>query len=126
MSTDKSNYQEARILIVSGLNIDTWEKHLQGYPDNRLLQYIRFGFSILIDGHTALHNTNIRIHHFALQFPDDINKYLRKVMLGPSDAINHTEFHCSPLMIEVLFQYSLINCGRFVKSAKRLKIGEMF
>ena len=46
--TNKPNYREARIPIVSGLNIRAWETYLKGYPDDRLIQYIRFGFPLSI------------------------------------------------------------------------------
>ena len=66
LSTSKPNYQEARIPIVSGLNINGWEKYLQGYLDDRLIQYIRFGFPLLIHGHSELYNTDIHNHRSAV------------------------------------------------------------
>ena len=64
---------------------------------------IQFGFPLSIHGCSEFHNADICNHHTAVQFPDDIIKYLTKeltlgAMLGSSDAINHTKFHCSPLM----------------------------
>ena len=54
-STGKPNYTEARIPIASGLNISAWEKALDGYPDQMLIQYLKFGFPLSIinpDTHT--------------------------------------------------------------------------
>ena len=103
LSTAKPNYQEARIPIVSGLNIKMWEKYLQDYPDDRLIQYIKFGFPLSIQDRSQLHNTNVCNHYSALQYPTDIQKYLHKeielgAMLGPQDSVDHPEYHCSPLM----------------------------
>ena len=47
LSTNKPNYREARIPIISGLNISTWETYLKDYLDDRLIQYISFGFLIV-------------------------------------------------------------------------------
>ena len=103
LSTNKPNYCEARIPFVYGLNISAWETYLQGYLDDRLILYIRFGFPLSIHNRSELHNTNICNHYSALQFPDDISKCLKneidlRAMLGPISYVNHTEYHCSPLM----------------------------
>ena len=103
LATKKPNYREARIPIVSGLNVKMWEKYLQDYPDDRLIQYITFGFPLSIQSRSQLHNTDVCNDHSALQYPNDIQKYLQKeidlgAMLGPKNAVNHPEYHCSPLM----------------------------
>ena len=78
-------------------------KYLQDYPDDRLLQYVRFGFPLSIHNWSELNNVDICNHYSALQFPDDVSKYLKKeielgAMLGPTSGVNHTEFYWSPLM----------------------------
>ena len=103
LSTKKPNYCEARIPIVSGLNVKACETYLQGYPDNRLIQYIRFGFPLSIYNGSELHNMEVSIHYSAIQYPHDIKKYLKTeielgAMLGTAGVVNHPEFHCSPLM----------------------------
>ena len=103
LSTNKPNYCEARIPIVSGLKVKAWETYLQGYPDNRLIQYIRFEFPLSIHKRSELHNTEINNHHSAVQYPHDTKKYIDKeielgAMLGPVEVVKHPEFHCSPLM----------------------------
>ena len=103
LSTDKPNYCEARIPIVSGLKVKAWETYLQGYPDNRLIQYIRFGFPLSIHKCSELHNIEVSNHYSAVQYPHDIKKYIDKeielgAMLGPVEVVKHPEFYCSPLM----------------------------
>ena len=78
-------------------------KCLQDYPDDRLIQYVRFGFPLSIHNRSELHNTDVCNHQSALQYPVDISKYLKKeielgAMLGPISVVNHLEYHCSPVM----------------------------
>ena len=102
-NTGLPNYRMARIPLTSGLNIPAWEHELQGYPDDRLLQYLKFGFPLSLTSPDSLHNQEVSNHFSAPQYPQDIQKYLSKetslgAMLGPVDSINSKEFHCSPLM----------------------------
>ena len=103
LSTKTPNYWEARIPIVSGLNVTVREKYFHDYPDDRLIQYIRFGFPLSIHNCSQLQNRDVCNHHSALQYPNDIQTYLHKeiemgAMLGPKDFVDHPEYHCSPLM----------------------------
>ena len=80
-----------------------WETYLQGYPDNRLIQYVRFGFPLSIHKRSELHNIEVNNHYSAVQYPHDIKKYIDKeielgAMLGPVEVVKHPEFHCSPVM----------------------------
>ena len=80
-----------------------WGKYLHHYPDDRLIQYIKFGFPLSIQNPSQLHNKDVCNHHSALQYPIDIQKYLDKeiklgAMLGPFEAVCHPGYHCSPLM----------------------------
>ena len=99
----KPNYAEARIPITSGLNISAWEKALDGYPDQMLIQYLKFGFPLSIINPNALCNTNIQNHHSAMQFPAEVQEYLHTegsmgAMLGPVNKVDSPHFHCSPLL----------------------------
>ena len=73
-STGKPNYTEARIPITSGLNISAWERALEDYPDQLLLQYLKFGFPLSIIIPTAPCNTNTQNHHSAMQFPVEVQE----------------------------------------------------
>ena len=102
-STNLPNYRMVRIPVTSGLNIQSWERELQGYPDDRLLQYIKFGFPLSLTSSDSLHNQEVSNHFSARQYLQDIQKYLSKeislgAMLGPVDSVNSRDLHCSPLM----------------------------
>ena len=102
-NTNLPNYRMARIPLISGLNIPAWERQLQGYPDDRLIQYIKFGFPLSLISPDRLHNQEVSNHFSARQYPQDIQKYLNKeislgAMLGPVDSVDSKDFHCSPLM----------------------------
>ena len=53
-STGVPSYKCARIPIMSGLNVEKWQSYLSGCPDDRLINYIRFGFPLSLNS-TALH-----------------------------------------------------------------------
>ena len=77
-STNLPNYRMARIPLVSGLKIEAWECELQNYPNDRLLQYIKFGFPLSLVSCVSLHNQEVNNHILALQYPKDIDKYPSK------------------------------------------------
>ena len=74
-NTSLPNYRMARIPLTSGLNIPAWERELQGYPNDRLLQYIKFGFPLSLRSPDSLHNQEVSNHFSARQYPQDIQKY---------------------------------------------------
>ena len=102
-TTGLPNYRMARIPIVSNLNTEAWERELSAYPDKHLLQYIKFGFPLSIGHPDVLINTKVVNHQSALQYPAAINKYIAKeqsfgTILGPSNNIKSSHYHCSPLL----------------------------
>ena len=103
LATGLPNYRMAHIPIKSGLNLGAWAQYLADYPDQRLLQYLTFGFPLSIKESQALSNHDVVNHFSAHQFPDAILDYLHKeikerAIVGPVAEINHTAFHCSPLL----------------------------
>ena len=102
-NTGLPNYRMARIPLTSGLNIPAWERELQGYPDDRLLQYLKFGFPLSLISPDSLDNQEVSNHFSARQYPQDIQKYLSKetslgAMLGPVDSVNSLfTFNVMPL-----------------------------
>ena len=73
------------------------------YPDQRLLQYLTFGFPLSLDKRNELNNYHTVNHFSARQFPDVVADYLHKEIkersiVGPVSEINHSAFHCSPLL----------------------------
>ena len=102
-STGLPNYKLARFPIKSGLNLPAWEHYLKDYPDQRLFQYLKFGFPLSLTDPDVLHNTEINNHFSALQYPTAVQEYLDKekslgAMLGPVNRVNYPGFHCSPLL----------------------------
>ena len=102
-STGVSNYELARIPIKSDLNLDAWEHYLLDYPDKRLLQYFKFGFPLSLKNPDELSNTQVVNHYSALQYPDQVQQYIEKVMnlgamLGPLSQLPSDHFHCFPLL----------------------------
>ena len=63
------NYKGARFPLQSGLNIDTWRRHLRDYTDKFLIQYLTYGFPLSTVDRNLTCSTNIINHHSALQFP---------------------------------------------------------
>ena len=101
--TGVPNYAGARIPIKSDLNLDAWEHHLKGYPDKRLLQYLKYVFPLSLRNSDELCNTQIVNHYSALQYPDQVLQYINKemalgVILGPINHPSSDHFHCSPLL----------------------------
>ena len=102
-ATRLPNYKLARFPIKSGLNLPAWEKYLQHYPEERVLQYLKFGFPLSLTGPSKLHNVDVTNHFTALAHPTAIQRYLYKeksfaAILGPSTEVNSQKFHCSPLL----------------------------
>ena len=97
------NYKGACIPIKSGLNVPAWERYLMDYPDQRLLQYIRFGFPLSLVDSSGLNNKSVRNHFSARQHPQAVQQYISKeislgAMLGPFWEVPSPYFHCSPLL----------------------------
>ena len=97
------NYQQARIHVTSNLNIAAWERCLQDYPDQLLIQYLKFGFPLSLNKDNKLNNDQITNHFLARQFPEAVDEYLAKeikmgAIIGPDNNIQCTEYHSSPLL----------------------------
>ena len=102
-----SNYRQARIPLSSGLNIDAWKRYLHNYPDQKLVQYLQYGFPLSIKSHSDLKNQNVKNHYSALQFPHAVEQYLSKelsegAIIGPIKQFGqnpgHKHIHFSPLL----------------------------
>ena len=94
----------ARIPIRSGLHLRAWEHYLRDYPDQRLLQYLNFGFPLSVQKSDTLACRHIVNHFSACQYPNVVANYLHKeteerAIVGPVAEVDHPAFHCSPLLI---------------------------
>ena len=46
--TRESNYEIAKVIVPTVLNIPVWRKHLILYKDNRVIDYLEFGFPLCV------------------------------------------------------------------------------
>ena len=97
------NYKQARFPIKSDWNLPAWEKYLADYPDQRIIQYLKFGFPLSLTNPDHIHNKNISNHFSALQHPQAIQQYLDKekahgAILGPFLKVPSDNFHYSPML----------------------------
>ena len=93
----------ARIPIKLGLNVEAWERHLYDYADKRVLQYIKFGYPLSLNNPNELCNKEVINHFSAPQYPNQVQNYIEEekklgALLGPAIDINHSQYHCSPLL----------------------------
>ena len=71
-------YKQARVPLNSGLRIEAWKKYLSKYEDQKLVQYLQFGFPLSITQSKVLYNHNVKNHYSALQFQDEVRACLTK------------------------------------------------
>ena len=124
-STGVPNYREARIPLVSGLNIKAWETYLKDYPDPLLIEYLKFGFPMSILDYDALRITSVVNHHSATQFSQAVDEYFKKeldhrTVLGPVNAIDSDMVHCSPLLTrpkDVVKRRVIVNLSHPIKNS---------
>ena len=99
------NYLGARIpLSHNRLNIKAWRKHLVGYENCEILQFLEFGFPLGLQQNPppTLENT-LQNHGSAYRHYSDIDEFLCKglnnrEMAGPFRTPPFTNTHISPLM----------------------------
>ena len=65
-ATGLPNYKQARFPIKSNLNLPAWEKYIADYPDQRIIQYLKFGFPLSLTNPDSIHDTVISNHFSAL------------------------------------------------------------
>ena len=83
----------ARFPVHSNLNIDAWRRHLEGYHNKHLIQYLTFGFPLSLSNNTS-NNSNIVNHHSAINFESAVSDYIDNeialgAILGPFDEIGY-------------------------------------
>ena len=71
------NFLGLKIPLHSQLNVDQWEKQLEGYWDNQLLDLIKYGFPMDFNRQSPLRWEG-KNHNSALQFPQDVEAYLKE------------------------------------------------
>ena len=76
---------------------------MKDYHNNKLVEYLTFGFPLSLRQVTHLSNTVVNNHYLAKQFPSDAQHYLYKeislgAILGPFNKVPFKKIHCSPLL----------------------------
>ena len=69
------NYRAARVPVPSGLCVTAWRKHLEGYHDTGLADFIEFGWPVNCEL-SAMLSPTYRNHPSALNFGGDIDFYI--------------------------------------------------
>ena len=75
------------------------------YPFQKLIQYLKFGFPLLIVNPDSITNHTVANYFCALQHPNQVTEYLTKekakgAILGPVDVITTEQYHCFPLLTQ--------------------------
>ena len=99
------NYRGARVPVPSGLNVDAWRRHLQGYHDYNLPDFLEFGWPVNCELLAMLQPT-FRNHPSAVHYPGDIQYYIEtelgfRALGGPYDSQPFTYMQISPLMTRI-------------------------
>ena len=94
--TKKPNFMQARIPVMSQLNVEVWQELLKDYWDQQLLQLLRFCFPLDF-------NRNGQLHSSATQYPKDVDAYIQEessygAILGPFKENPIKNSHTSPFM----------------------------
>ena len=97
LSTGLPNYKMARYPIQSELNLPAWEEYLREYPDQRVIQYLKFGFPLSINSRDELH-VDIKNHFSVVQYPEHVQDYIdtgrgHGALLGKTPIVTHPQFH---------------------------------
>ena len=70
-----------------------WKKILEDFPNEKLIQYLEFGFPLSLQAADSLNNSTACNHHSAMQHARHVEEYLQTEMahgaiLGPFDDIS--------------------------------------
>ena len=96
------NYRHCRIKVPTELNINNWRVLCANYHDQKLLDYLEYGFPLCIDRSELVFNTAGVNHPSAEKFPLDVDAYFtketqHKAIVGPCENIPFP-IHYSPLL----------------------------
>ena len=102
VKTGAYNFQAARIPIPSGLNIAAWREYLHDYHDNRIVDYLEFGWPSSFV-HSAPLMSTFKNHQSGVEYSDHVRTYLQvelgiNAILGPFVSPPVVPLHLSPIM----------------------------
>ena len=101
-STNVFNYKAARLRVPTKLHVDHWRALCGNYHDQKILEYLEFGFPLCIDISRFVFNSNIENHPSANQYPSDVTAYFNKevkhkAIVGPCTSIPFPVHFCPML-----------------------------
>ena len=101
-STGVFNYKKARIRVPTELQADHWRALCNNYQDQKILEYLEYGFPLCMDRSRFEFNATCENHPSATQYPSDVDAYFRKevkhqAIVGPCTSIPFP-VHFSPLL----------------------------
>ena len=73
--TAKPNDRYVHLPLKSGLNIEVWEKDVADYQNERILNYLKFGFPLSLTNTEVLDNQNVINHYSALTYQVVVLEY---------------------------------------------------
>ena len=81
------NFMGCRIPLKTQLNIEAWQKYLDSYWDEQLIDLLKFGYPLDFDRNRNLTST-LQNHKSAIEFKDHVDAYIQKeleyeAILGP-------------------------------------------
>ena len=99
----KPNYQEAHVMVPSGLHVQAWQQLVRDYDFKILAEYIEFRFPLGVDFDIFTFSLFTKNHAFALQRPQAVDKYFqiekkKKSIYGPFKKSHFDQTHYSPLI----------------------------
>ena len=102
VQSGKPNFLQARIRVDTQLNLEEWQKQLQGYWDTQLIDLLRFGFPLDFNRLSPLRWEG-QNHKSAIDYPNDIETYLAEersfnAIIGPFKNHPCPNGHISPFM----------------------------
>ena len=72
------NYQYSRIKVPTELKIDNWRALCGNYKDQKLLDYLEYGFPLCVNKQALQYNTDVTNYQSAEEYPHDMLSYFNK------------------------------------------------
>ena len=97
LSSGHCNYAGECIRLPSAFNWDYLEQEIVSYHDQRLLDYLQFGFPLGLTHGVRIDSNATTNHQSALGFPEEVDEYISTeikhgALVGPFDKPPHPEF----------------------------------
>ena len=103
LESGKYNCDHAKVPLTSTFNLMGWKKYAHRFRDNRLVEFLTYGFPLGTRDYEALCRGESQNHESARDYPSQIAEFLHKgvtsgAIAGPFDTPPSAHCHVSPLM----------------------------